>query len=289
MQQQRYLCRAGFPLLRGTSFPRVPWADGETGLTRWATHTPAFTLLETLVVISIMALLISMLLPALRSARATVAALECSSNMRSATMKFQFFADGRGAQGRGDSEALGSSRFWINDFQESLYHIDEFWDLGAQTEGTLKADGELMLCQAGARQLVKRRGFPCSVEAVGPTENVSLAMNMRLYRGVVEFKGRSVLAPRAATYVPSRILHHPYVPLIMDVDGSKAIERGLEPFYIAPPLGERSDPYANGRYWMPSKRHHGKTNVAFIGGHVLSSTDPEREHWDWAYQAEVGR
>jgi prepilin-type processing-associated H-X9-DG protein len=84
------------------------------------------------------------------------------------------------------------------------------------------------------------------------------------------------------------VLNHPYTPLLMDVDGTEAVARGLGSFYTAPPLRDDPSPYGDGRYWMPARRHGGRINVAFVGGHVLSSEDPERETWDWEYQAHVG-
>jgi prepilin-type processing-associated H-X9-DG protein len=84
------------------------------------------------------------------------------------------------------------------------------------------------------------------------------------------------------------VLNHPRAPVILDVDGEEAVARGLEPFYTAPPLEDRAEPYTSGRFWMPSRRHRGRTNVAFVGGHVLSSERPEHETWDWEYQAHVG-
>ena len=98
----------------------------------------AFTLLETLVVISIIAVLLAILLPALNSVRRASKTIVCSANMKTVVMEFGFFADGTSAGGRGDSEALGGNRFWINDFQDSLYHLDEFWDQGEESVGTLE-------------------------------------------------------------------------------------------------------------------------------------------------------
>lgn len=249
----------------------------------------AFTLLEMLVVISIIAVLLAILLPAINSVRRAVKTIVCSANMKTIVMEFEFFVDGTSAHGRGDSETLGRNRFWINDFQDSLYHLDEFWDLGGATLGQMQAGDELVLCPAGAPRLTKRKGLPCGREAVGPVEDVSLAVNMRLYRAVFKVKGMRLLASPSATHLSSRILDHPYVPLIMDVDGRAAASQGVDPFYIAPPLPDVDDPYASGRYWSPSKRHSGKTVVGFVGGHVLSSTEPQRERWDWKYQAELGR
>lgn len=249
----------------------------------------AFTLLEMLVVMSIISMLLALLVPAAMKVRRGMTKLKCASNMRSVTLAFQFFADGTSEEGQGDSERLGPSRFFVNDFQDDMYRIDEYWDLGEAPTGTLDTASAPMLCPAGPDQLTKRRGFPCGREAVGPVEDVTLAVNMRLYRSVVEVGDMRLLAPVAATRVRSTILNHPYVPLVIDMDGKEASLRGLDPFYIAPGRPGTDDPYSTGRYWMPSDRHDGKTNVAFVGGHVLSSAHPETERWNWDYQAHVGR
>jgi prepilin-type N-terminal cleavage/methylation domain-containing protein/prepilin-type processing-associated H-X9-DG protein len=256
---------------------------------RTPTRAQAFTLLEVLVVLTIIALLMSILLPALNAARTAAKTLHCSSNMRTISVEFELFASGKSEAGRGGSERLGENRFWINDFQDSLYRLDEFWDLPDDDIGYLSAGEEPAVCPAGASRLTKRRGLPCGREAVGPVEDVSVAVNMRLYRAVVDFRGKTLLAPSASTRVSTRILNHPYVPLAFDVDGRAAGRRGIDPFYIAPGLPGVDDPYIDDRYWVPSKRHGGKTVVAFVGGHVLTSPHPEQERWDWTYQAEVGQ
>lgn len=265
-----------------------PWPQNRRS-PRGAVPRNGFTLVELLVVIAILALLLGILLPALSSARESARTLVCSSNLRTVTTQFTLFAEDNAPGGRGDSEAFGSRRFQINDFQESLYGLDEFWDLGSQDSGVVSGAASVMLCPSQGARLSKRKGFPCSGAAVAPIDDVSLAMNMRLFRATVEFKGKTVLAPAAATFVRDDILHHPYVPLVIDVDGREASRRGIEPFYSAPPIGRDEDPFDDGRYWMPASRHQRRTNVAFVGGHVLSSANPAAERWDWAYQAQVGR
>lgn len=164
--------------------------------------------------------------------------------MKTIALEFDFFASGNSEGGRGRSETLGGDRFWINDFQDSLYKLDEFWDLREQDTGHVEIGDNPMLCPAGARRLTKRKGLPCGRESVGPVEGVSLALNMRLFRAVVDFQGKRILAPAAATHVFSRIRNHPYVPLVMDVDGKDAAKHGIDPFYIAPPLPDTAGPYA---------------------------------------------
>ena len=186
--------------------------------------------------------MLSLLLPALSAVRGRMKMLKCATNLRTVAFKFQLFAEGETTDGRGDSDEWGRRSFFINDFQESLYRIDEFWELEGESVATLVAKKEAMLCPAGAPKLTRRSGFPCSSAAVGPAEDITLAANMRLYRGVVEFMGHRVLAPAAATHVRQDVLAHPYVPLVMDVDGAQAVQRGVEPFYIAPPFDVSTDP-----------------------------------------------
>ncbi|UCE61487.1 MAG: prepilin-type N-terminal cleavage/methylation domain-containing protein [Phycisphaerales bacterium] len=249
----------------------------------------AFTLIEMLVVISILSVLVSLLLPALNAARNAAKTLECSSNMRTVVVDFELFASGDDQSGLGIRSRLGGKRFFINDFQDRLYNLNAFWDLKEEETGMLVSGEEPMLCPAGAPTLSKTRGLPCGREAIEPIRDVSLAINMRLYRAVVDFRGKRILAPVATTHASQRILDHPYVPLVLDVDAKEAVQHGIDPFYIAPGVPNTDDPYSSGRYWFPSKRHGGKTIVGFVGGHVLGSTAPEKERWDWKYQAEVGR
>ncbi len=246
-----------------------------------------FTLIETLVVVSIIALLLSILLPALSSVRSRMKMLKCSSNMRTVALKFYLFAEGESVEGRGDSDIRGRRSFFINDFQESLYKIDEFWDEPGTLASELIAASEPMLCPAGPAVLTKKSGFPCSNRSLGPAEDVTLAANMRLQRAEIGQPDSLILASSSKTYVPQNILSHPYVPLVFDVDGGKAAERKIQPFYSAPAVRGSIGPYSSGQYWMPSSRHGGQTNVAFVGGHVLSSRDPGHESWDWTFQGGI--
>lgn len=253
------------------------------------TGRSAFTLIELLVVVSILFILIGILMPALGAVRGSAKRLICAANLRTVVSDFSAFADGSHPEGRGDSEALGPGRFRINDFQDLMYRLDEFWDQGSARTASLSSEKDAMLCPSGAGALTRRIHQPCGREALSPVADVSVALNMRLYRPVVNFRGKNILAPAAATQLTSKVLDHPYVPLVIDVDGAKQVERGIDPFYIAPPVSGAEDPYATGRYWIQSTRHGASVNVGFIGGHVLSSQHPDEERWNWSYQAEVRR
>ena len=241
-----------------------------------------------LLVLAIIAILMAMLLPALASVRNRARSLHCTSNLRNTAIEFQLFASGQSAGGQGDSERLGPNRFRINDFLDRMYRMDEFWDLEEHDTDELSSGRSPALCPAGPTRLSKRRGLPCNQESVSPIEDVSLAFNMRLHRGLIRMGDTTLLAPVSVTSVRADILNHPYVPLVMDVDGARAVSAGNAPFYTAPGRTGSDDPYAHDRFWFPSKRHGGVTNVAFVGGHVLSRCQPELEAWNWQYTATVG-
>lgn len=248
----------------------------------------AFSLIELLIVISIIALLGTLLLTAVKGVRDEARTLQCTSNMRTVAMEFQDFATNDSPTGRGDSDRLPGNRFRINDFQDLLYGIDEFWDQGDRQTSTLTARQSLLLCPAAPNALTKQAGLPCGRDALFPENEISIALNMRLYRGVMEFMGRTILASTALTYLQENVLDHPYTPLAMDVDGQAATSVKHSPFYISPGIDGVNDPYVSNRYWFPSSRHRNSTVVAFIGGHVQRSETPAEEGWAWRYSAPVG-
>ena len=92
----------------------------------------------------VVAVLLSLLIPALASARGRMKALKCASNMRTTAFEFHLFAQGEASAGRGES--AGRPTFQINDFQESLYRIAEFWDVGGAQQAVLRSSDEVMLC-----------------------------------------------------------------------------------------------------------------------------------------------
>jgi prepilin-type N-terminal cleavage/methylation domain-containing protein/prepilin-type processing-associated H-X9-DG protein len=247
------------------------------------TGCKGFTLLELLMTMGIIAMLVSIMLPAMSACRQAGRNLKCLSQMRRGAYEFRMFADDFAFRSRGDSAAFGESRFKIEDFQDSLYRVDEYWDLPRDKPVTYDSSTEMMICPAGPAFLQRfpEQGQSHDPGFVGPHANVSIAVNMRLYRCAQVIWGAGYLVPATVT---GRILDHPNVPILLDVDGAKAKSRKQLPYYIAPPVNPR-DPYGSGRYWFPAFRHQGSINVAFVGGHVLSSRQPLNERgWDWSYQ-----
>ena len=90
-----------------------------------------FTLVELLVVIGIIALLISILLPALAKARKSATKIKCSNNLRSVGQLFYTYAaNNRGFLPCGVDPKKPGGYFWM-------------WDLAIETRDLLVANGAM--------------------------------------------------------------------------------------------------------------------------------------------------
>jgi len=244
------------------------------------TARAGFTLLEVLVVISVIAILVAVMLPAMSACRRAARNLKCTSQLRTVAIEFRFFADDFAAQ-RGASDAYGEKLFNVVDFVDSLYRVGTFWDQPDTTPTTYVPGRESMMCPEGPGLLKRKPALPCNQGGVWPAANVSVAVNMRLYRATEIRGGRPVLEPKL---VGSNILEHPNVPLALDGDGEAADSKGETAYFTAPPTGN-PDHYAAGRYWFPSYRHGERLNVALLDGSVHATHDPLAEPgWNWTYQ-----
>ncbi len=239
----------------------------------------AYSLLELLVVISITSLMLALLGGTLGRVREAARSFECKNKLKSVGFEFFQLADNFSSPYRRSRPDRADKGFYIDDFQEQLYQVDEFWGSRSKTQAPYDPGRQLLMCPSGPRRLERRANLPCEEYPVTPVENVSVAFNMRLRSASELVAGRWVFKP---VRLNSRILHLPSVPLAFDVDGAAAKERGIQPYYSAPAAGDRGR-YGSGLFWFPSFRH-GSTNACFIGGHVLSSSRPDRAGWNWKYQ-----
>ena len=253
---------------------------------RWDCKRRAFTLIELLVVLGVIAVLLAILLPALNAGRSAANDLRCRAQLRTVTQAFIQFATDSSGVNRGDSEQLSDRIFRLEDFQESMYGIAEFWNGPRFAPVTYSSPLPPMICPAAYGTLEKRANMPCSTGAVGPQRNVSIGFNRRLDTGT-RYIGQS--ARSAKVYLAEKTLQFPDVPLLFDVDGVKATNLGVVPYYSAPSVSASPpDIYSTGRFWFPSFRHRGAMSVGFIGGHVLSSRQPLSEPWwRWDYQPDI--
>lgn len=276
--------------------PKGRWARRPPagGLRLSAGRSPGFTLVEILVVLAIIGILMAIMLTSLAKVRGAGKSFVCKNQLKNVAFDFILFADDYGHPSRGDSDQDGRPGFKLEDFQESQYRIAEFWKVNAQGQASqgeaikIKASEQPLICPAGEQELEKIPNLPCRNKAVVPLANVSKGFNMRLDSASVSQPGGG---PPQLTQVrlSKRITAYPMVPLAFDVDGvaALAIDAGSLPYYSAPRTNSW-DNYASGSYWFPSLRHGGRCNAAFVGGHVLSSLQPEREPgWVWKYQPPV--
>lgn len=243
-----------------------------------------FTLLELLVSIAVIAIIMAILVPALGASRSAARTLECKTRLRGVTTEFMLFADPSTGVPRGDSEMLGGDVFRLEDFQERLYGVDEFWNGPADSSVEVSQSDSPLLCPSAIGTVQRTAGIPCSDGAVGPIANISTGFNKRLEEKSESINGWPVRRP---VYLSSKILQQPEVPLVFDVDGKSAASQDLAPYFSAPPVLDDKvvDMFESGAYWFPSFRHNGDMNVGFVGGHVLSSNEPVTEpYWRWAYQ-----
>ncbi|MCA9279251.1 MAG: type II secretion system protein [Phycisphaeraceae bacterium] len=245
----------------------------------------AFTLVELLVVIAIVAILLGLLVPSLRMVMGSARSMKCQVSQRSIAFDFALFADDNLHGDRGDdARKYGSSRFTLETFQESMYGVDEFWRYGNASTHTLPdASGhDPMRCPEVHGHVSVVSQTACASGAVTPAKFVSYTFNSRLHYGEVE-KNKGQIGAKLMK-LSSSVLNHPNVPLLWDGDGEEAERRNVVPLFGAPTLDSQVV-YANDQYWFPSMRHLGSMNVAFLGGHVLSTKKPLLESdWDWGFQ-----
>ncbi|MBO6514139.1 MAG: prepilin-type N-terminal cleavage/methylation domain-containing protein [Phycisphaerales bacterium] len=243
----------------------------------------AFTLVELLAVLAVISLLLTILLPMLGSSMERAREFKCQMSQRTVAFDFRLFADDQLHGDRGDDHNRPS--FALETFQENQYGVDEFWRWGDDSSAHETPDdqgNDPMRCPSVREPIVLRKNVACSNGAVGPPQNISYGFNARLNRAeVTDQFGRPTARP--VRLKPS-IMQYASVPLLLDIDGNRAFELNVSPIYTAPSLDSQG-PYANDRLWFPSSRHNGRTNVAFIDGHVESSSDPAGESsWKWEFQ-----
>ncbi|MCC6907284.1 MAG: prepilin-type N-terminal cleavage/methylation domain-containing protein [Phycisphaerales bacterium] len=257
--------------------------DSSTAQMTHCRSSRAFTLVELLVTMSLIAILLSLLVPGVQSVRSRSRAYACQVNLRSVSFDFAIFADASLHGNRGDD---AGSTFRLETFQESQYGIDEFWRRPGSIFTGSVADLGVMGCDEVRGEVILRSDTPCRSGAVQPARNVSYAFNLQL-----DSPEQLVGGFWIARQVPlsDRILNSPVarpdeIPLLWDIDGAVASERGVTPHYSAAP-SEPGRPYGDGQEWFPSLRHGGTVQIAALDGSVRATDSPlEDADWRWDYR-----
>lgn len=239
----------------------------------------AFTLVELLATAAVLAILISLILPAVRGTLGVARAMVCQRNLGTVVFDFAVFADPRLHESRGMDSRYLRDQFYLLTFMNSQYRVGEFWEHGAGAVVAPMSKDSPMRCPAGPAEQSIVEGAGCNAGGLSRPQNVSIGFNRRLHqpdplnRRVPQFALRS------------RIAGETHVPLLWDSDGEAAFPRvELETVFSAPSLDSRGL-LAGDRYWSPGRRHGGRMNVGFIGGHVLSTESPlAQASWKWGYQ-----
>lgn len=253
----------------------------------------AFTLIELLIVISIVAVLIALTFPAVRGTLGAARGFRCQSSQRTISFDFSVFADDELHGSRGNDETdMASGLFRIETFIESQYGVDEFWTYPlVPTYRVPDTQGrDPMRCAEVRGPVDLRRGASCvtgvgpNSGAVQPANNISFGFNVRMHYS----ESRAHASLPFGVALTTRILDGygmvspSSIPLMVDVDGRVASSRMLNPLLTGPSLGATTL-LTNDRFWFPAHRHNGGVNVAFVDGHVVSTRDPVRAG-NWGFE-----
>ncbi len=253
----------------------------------------AFTLVELLITIAILATLIALLLPAIRGAVGAARGFKCQMAQRSVVFDFGLFCDDVLHPLRGDDDSsdptvrmVPRGEFRLETFIESQYGLDEFWNPRDGNVVTLPdANGrDPMRCAEVHGPITLRRAVPCTQGAVGPPQNISYGFNIRLQMSERRWlAGDTRPTGLSASVLNSGEVPTSAIPLLWDVNGNVAAQHNVVPLFSGPSLNSTSL-FTNDQYWFPAMRHNGSMTVGFIDGHVATTRKPLREpNWAWGF------
>jgi hypothetical protein len=128
-------------------------STGSIGVSVRASARRGHSLLELLVVVCITSLMLALLGGTLGRVRESARSFECKNKLKSVGFEFFQLADNFGSPFRRTHPDQAEKGFYIDDFQEQLYQLDEFWGSRPRTQTPYDPSRQLLMCPSGPRHL----------------------------------------------------------------------------------------------------------------------------------------